>query len=115
MSLIPLVLPGIGGTVSAIATLTSLANDRPPTNVINHGLPEYTILSAAATASLNIISSFSHDAYQGEGTLRLSFNASLTPWQEMDKKSTFLLPATALPQGTNLMLGFLDNSMVQLW
>ena len=105
MSLIPLVLPGIGGTVSAIATLTSLANDRPPTNVINHGLPEYTILSAAATASLNI---FSHDAYQGEGTLRLSFNASLTPWQEMDKKSTFLLPATALPEGTNLTLRFLS-------
>ena len=85
MSLIPLVLPGIGGTLSAIATLTSLSNDRPPTNVINHGLPEYAILSAAATASLNIISSFSHDAYQGEGTLHLSFNASMTPWQEMDK------------------------------
>ena len=115
MSLIPLVFPGIGGTVSAIATLTSLSNDRPPTNVINHGLPEYAILSDAATASLNIISSFSHDAYQGEGTLRLSFNAALTPWQEMDKKSTFLLPATALPEGISLTLGFLDNSMVQLW
>ena len=81
----------------------------------HHGLPEYAILSAAATASLNIISSFSHDAYQGEGTLRLSFNASMTPWQEMDKKSTLLLPATALPEGINLTLGFLDNSMVQLW
>ena len=96
MSLIPLVLPGIGGTVGAIATLTSLANDWPPTNVIKHGLPGYVILPAAATASLNIISSFNHDAYQGEGTLRLSFNASMTPWQEMDKKSIFLLPATAL-------------------
>ena len=81
----------------------------------NHGLLEYSLLPAAATASLNIISSFSHDAYQGEGTLRLSFNASLTPWQEMDKKSTFLLRATALPEGINLTLGFLDNSMVQLW
>ena len=85
MSLIPLVLPGIGGTVSAIATLTSLANDRPRTNVTNHGLLEYSLLPAAATASLNIISSFSHDAYQGEDTLRLSLNASMTPWQEMDK------------------------------
>ena len=57
MSLITLVLSGIGGTVSAIATLTSLANDRPPTYVINYGLPEYAIFPAAATASLNIISS----------------------------------------------------------
>ena len=51
MSLIPLVLPGIGGTVSAIATLMSLANGRPPTNVIDHGLPNRSGKFALKTRS----------------------------------------------------------------
>jgi hypothetical protein len=112
MSLPPFVLPEVAGTGSAAETLLSLANGRPPAS---HGLPDYGSLSPEALASLNTISRFSHDAYGEGGPLRLSFNAAMRSWQDMEKKSIFLLPAAALPDGTDLTWGFLDNSMVQMW
>ena len=84
-------------------------------NTVGLSLPEYGILPAAAIVSMNAIAGFIHDEYRGEGSLRLSFNATMRSWQDMGKKSIFLLPATPLPEGEKLSMSFLDDSMVQMW
>ena len=84
-------------------------------NTVGLSLPEYGILPAAAIVSMNAIAGFIHDEYRGEGSLRLSFNATMRSWQDMGKKSIFLLPAIPLPEGEKLSMSFLDDSTVQMW
>ena len=78
-------------------------------------LPEYGTLPNAAVESLNALALFKRDGYDGEGFLRLSFNARMQPWQDMATKSFFILPALMPPEGQMLTMAFLDSSLVQLW
>ena len=103
-------LPGVPDVDMAAAVLAGLSS---PANV--QPLPEYGILPSASIAAMNTIAGFIHDDYHGEGSLRLSFNATMRSWQEMGKKSIFLLPAIPLADGENLSMSFLDDSIVELW
>ena len=100
---------------AAAAALLNLSDQSPPANAIGQALPEYGILPPDAVDSMISIAGFVHNEYQGEGSLRLSFNAAMCSWQEMGKKTFFLLPAVPPPEGSNMSLAFLDNSVVQLW
>jgi hypothetical protein len=108
-------IPGITGVEDVAAILAALSEGQSPTNSAVQSLPEYSILPATAVESMNGIARFTHDEYQGEGLMRLSFNATMRSWQEMGKKSIFLLPAIPLAVGETLSMSYLDNTMLQLW
>lgn len=106
----------LGGAATALSLLASLASSQHRNNVDSGLMPVYGELPATSVASLKALAAFSEgEEYEGEGPLRLSFNSSMREWQEMGKKSFFLLPAVPPGEGVGLSMKFLDNSAVQLW
>ena len=97
------------------AALQNLSDQPPPANAVGQALPECGILPPDAVDSMISIAGFVHDEHDGEESLRLNFNATMCSWQERGKKTFFLLPAVPPPKESHMSMGFLNNSMVQLW
>ena len=112
-----LVLPSLTESCSsaqAATVLLDLANGPQAEIVDDQLLPEYGILPARAIVALNTLALFVRDGYQEEGPLRLSFNSTVQTWQEMSRKSFFLLPALVPAEGGIMSMSFLDSSLVQI-
>ena len=99
--------------VMAVAIAPAALSDKQsPGDSVVRSLPQYGILPDTAIESMKTIAGFSHDEYQGEGSMRFSFNTRMCSWQEMVKKSIFLLPAIPVPEGENLSMSYLHQSAV---
>ena len=113
-----LVLPSLTercSSAQAPTVLLDIANGPQAEIVDDQLLPEYGILPAAAIVALNTLALFFRGGYQEEDPLRLSFNSTVQTWQEMSRKSFFLLPALVPAEGGIMSMAFLDSSLVQIW
>ena len=92
MNPLSLIQSELGGAATALSLLASLASSQHRNNVDSGLMPVYGELPATSVVSLKALAAFSEGVeYEGEGPLRLSFNSSMREWQEMGKKSFFLL------------------------